>query len=222
MLMHSANHFKIDAQAEADARLLARRASAVGLHVKLLASIHTIKFNLGDALSVEGFGDALDGQGIITGIRHWWAKGVFETSVTIGLSGAGVVDAPLVPSAPGLTIGIVETVPAMGGDGGHHRVLVKVPLLDCSLWARHAVPYASVDLGMRLPLTRGDEVILAFLDEDPRYPVILGATHSQKRPAPKGDAVGLMLAPDVDFVISIPKKGTVSISAAEIKLEKPE
>jgi len=221
MLRHSANHFVKDAQAEADARLLARHASAVGLRVKLLASIHTIAFNVGDALCVEGFGSALDGQGIITSIRHWWAKGVFETTVTIGLDGAGGVDAPLVPGASGLTIGIVAQSQRKEARSDHHRVLVNVPLLDCSLWARHAVPYASDGVGIRLPLEVGDEVVLAFLDEDPRYPVILGATHSQTRPAPTGDAATLTFAGDRDFVIGT-EAGTVSIFASKIKLEKSE
>ncbi len=48
------------------------------------------------------------------------------------------------------------------------------------IWARLTHEYASTETGMFFLPEVGDEVVLGFLNEDPRYPVIMGMMYSKK------------------------------------------
>ncbi len=71
---------------------------------------------------------------------------------------------------------------------GEFRVLVTLPLLqtqgDLGVWARFGSFYASKGIGSNFYPEIGDEVVLAFLDGDPRYPVVLGSLYSKVNPPP--------------------------------------
>jgi len=70
---------------------------------------------------------------------------------------------------------------------GEDRVRVRLPLDDAEadgVWARVAVPDAGSDRGCFFRPEIGDEVLLGFLDDDPRRAVILGMLHSSAHPAP--------------------------------------
>jgi uncharacterized protein involved in type VI secretion and phage assembly len=71
---------------------------------------------------------------------------------------------------------------------GEYRVLVTLPVLQQSqgvgVWARFGSFYASKAIGSFFYPEIGDEVVVAFLSGDPRYPVILGSLYSAKNPPP--------------------------------------
>jgi len=52
------------------------------------------------------------------------------------------------------------------------------------VWSRLATPSAGNNAGIFFQPEPGDEVILGFLNDDPRQPVILGSVHSSHNPSP--------------------------------------
>jgi uncharacterized protein involved in type VI secretion and phage assembly len=52
------------------------------------------------------------------------------------------------------------------------------------IWARFAAPDAGNERGIYFRPEIEDEVIVAFINEDPRDPVILGMLHSSSKPSP--------------------------------------
>lgn len=161
---------------------------------------------LGQTLGLVDFGDALDGTGIITGVEHRLSASeqTWRTIVSLGLDSVREVDAPMVPGVRGLYAGIVDSFEQ---DSKTHwnRVRVRVPALGLNgpLWARLASPYASKDSGFCFYPEPEDEVVLGFFEGDPRYPVIVGATHNPKKPAP--------FAPSQDN----PRKGVVLVQGEQ-------
>jgi uncharacterized protein involved in type VI secretion and phage assembly len=82
----------------------------------------------------------------------------------------------------GLQTGLVKQV-AEDPDGDF-RVLVTLPLLGGEtegVWARLAGFYASSAFGAVFYPEVGDEVVLGFMSEDPRSPIILGSVYSKGR-----------------------------------------
>ena len=66
------------------------------------------------------------------------------------------------------------------------RVKIQLPLVDTKdgIWARVASLDAGKDRGSFFRPEIQDEVIVGFLNDDPRYPVILGMLNSSAKPAP--------------------------------------
>ena len=72
-------------------------------------------------------------------------------------------------------------------DQNQFRVQVSLPALSGeqgALWARLASPDAGDGRGFVFRPEVGDEVVLGFLGDDPRQPVVLGALHSARNPPP--------------------------------------
>ena len=70
---------------------------------------------------------------------------------------------------------------------GEDRVQVRVPVInsqDDGLWARVATLDAGENRGSFFRPEIGDEVVLGFLNDDPRDPIILGMLNSSAKPAP--------------------------------------
>jgi type VI secretion system secreted protein VgrG len=53
-----------------------------------------------------------------------------------------------------------------------------------SAWVRMAQPYAGSGHGMHLPLHKGTDVLLTFIDGDPDRPIIAGAVPNPENPSP--------------------------------------
>jgi uncharacterized protein involved in type VI secretion and phage assembly len=90
----------------------------------------------------------------------------------------------LVPGVAGLQIGIVVS---NEDPDGEHRVRVRMPLVDNQAdgtWARVAAMDAGDQRGFFFRPEIGDEVVLGFLNDDPRQAVILGMLHSSAKAAP--------------------------------------
>ncbi|WP_342221502.1 type VI secretion system tip protein VgrG [Candidatus Fukatsuia endosymbiont of Tuberolachnus salignus] len=148
---------------------------------------------LGECIAIKGVGSYFEGHAIVTGIRHQLNREGWQTHVQVGLTEGmsrsfemcDPAAAGLLPAIQGLHVGIVV---------GHAKeqnpqfcLKVHLPLLEDKnkvLWARLASPYASDKKGLVFRPEVGDEVVLGFFNNDPRYPVILGAMHSEKNPPP--------------------------------------
>ncbi|AMS13811.1 hypothetical protein A3218_05690 [Pseudomonas chlororaphis] len=180
LLTSSLNLMPSELKALADSRYLALQAQGVQARFTLAGDT---TYQLGDTLALKGFGQAFDGQGIISSVQHKISRGIWQTVVTLGQDTLNDIGEALLPGVTGLHVGLVDDFEE--DPQSLNRLRVKVPALgDKSLWARFSMPYASKDSGLCLYPEPGDEVVLGFFAQDPRYPVILGSMHNPQNNAP--------------------------------------
>lgn len=173
-----------EAQAWADATWLRSQLSKVSGRVKVegLATLEP-----GQVVTLGGVGSRFGGDVLVTGVRHLsdlvqgWKTHIQFGSVDGRLGGE--------PTATEATVGGLQigTVTSNEDPDGEARVKVRLPLVDATgdgVWARVASLDAGQDRGFCFRPELGDEVVVGFLDEDPRGPVILGMLHSSARPPP--------------------------------------
>ncbi|MBL0739538.1 type VI secretion system tip protein VgrG [Flavobacterium sp. GN10] len=142
----------------------------------------------GKYMTFAGLGDRFNGDYLIGGVVHDLSQGNWVTEVALGLSPLWFTEEPdvMAPPASGLVPGAKglfnATVKQMYEDpDSQYRVLVDVPLLDPKgqgIWARLTNFYSTSGAGAFFMPEVGDEVILGFINEDPRYPIILGSVYS--------------------------------------------
>ena len=147
---------------------------------------------LGDNINISKFSDRFDGPAFLSGIRHeLTGKSSWFTDVQFGYSEEwfyekydDIIDKPaagLLPAVSGLMIGIVTGISNDDDPDKNHRVRVRMPLVgndSKGVWARVVTLDAGKDHGVFFRPEVGDEVILGFLDDDPRQPIVLGALFS--------------------------------------------
>lgn len=145
----------------------------------------------GETLSLNGLGAQFNGTHYITAIRHCLnSSGEWITDIQIGLdaqpSGLAVerTHAPQ-KEVSGLHIGIVE---ALSDDPeSEFRVQISIPSLGEDvepLWARLGTVTAGDSRGTVFYPDISDEVVISFLNNDPRHPVILGSLYSSSFASP--------------------------------------
>jgi Rhs element Vgr protein len=144
----------------------------------------------GKYLTLDGLGARFDGKHFVSSVRHDISDGNWLTSVNIGLPPLWFVQENEVeaPTAAGILPGIQglfnATVKKINADpDSEYRILVEVALFNdnaAGVWARLANFYSTNGQGGFFLPEPGDEVILGFLNQDPRFPVILGSMYSQK------------------------------------------
>lgn len=149
----------------------------------------------GDVIELAGVGERFAGKALVAGVRHEIDGRNWETDLEFGLAPdafgtheRSVIEAPangLLPGVGGLQIGLVT---ALEGDpDGEERIKVRIPLIDPSaegVWARIATLDAGASRGTVFRPEIGDEVVLGFLNDDPRNPIVLGQMHSSAKAAP--------------------------------------
>lgn len=148
----------------------------------------------GVLIELEGMGSRFNGLAYVSGIRHRFRGGDWRTEVLIGSDPRRHADkfevaAPAaggaLPPVPGLQIGVVAALEA--DPLGEDRIQIQIATIsetDGLVWARQAVLDAGDGRGTAFRPEIGDEVIVGFLDGDPRDPIILGAVHSSAKPTP--------------------------------------
>jgi Rhs element Vgr protein len=180
-----------EAQSWADAQWLKSQLAKVSGLIKC-EGIATV--SPGDIVTLAGVGDRYNGDVFVTGVRHdsdtiqGWKTHIQFGAGEKWLAEEQEVAAPkasaLLPGVNGLQIGVV-----VGNEDpdGEHRVRVRMPLVDPGedgTWARVAATDAGDDRGFFFRPEIGDEVVLGFLNDDPRQAVILGMLHSSAKAAP--------------------------------------
>lgn len=146
----------------------------------------------GKTLELDGLGDRFNGVAFISGVEHDIGDGEWMTEVTFGLSprwyteDRGDIEAPLaaglLPGVPGLQIGTVKKI--FDDPDTEMRIQVDLPLIAPSgdgVWARLATFSATNNAGAFFIPDVGDEVIVGFLNDDPRFPIILGSVYSSSK-----------------------------------------
>jgi Rhs element Vgr protein len=176
----------------AKAELARSRLAKLRGHVRFAGSDLAVA---GKTIELAGVGERFNGTVLIGGVHHGIRDGSWLTTVTFGLSPRPfAAEAPRIaapcaagqlPPVRGLQTGIVKQVSK--DEAGEFRVLVTLPLLqetEKGVWARLGTFYASNSFGAVFYPEVGDEVILGFMNEDPRYPIILGSVYGKAHPPP--------------------------------------
>lgn len=148
---------------------------------------------VGKTIELAGLGDRFNGTAFVAGVHHSITEGRWLTRIGFGLSAdwfaetAPRIEAPdasgQLPAIKGLQTGIVKKVAK--DPGGEYRVFVALPILQDDangVWARLSGFYASNKFGAVFYPEINDEVIVGFMNDDPRYAVILGSVYSKKLP----------------------------------------
>lgn len=140
---------------------------------------------LGSLIKLDGFGKLFNGLVYVTGLEHRVENGEFLTKVSFGLRDdilniSNGSDMDIIPSIAGLHIGIVKKIDA--DPDKKNRIQVMIPSLKNSgtgLWAMLGHFYANKNAGSFFVPELNSQVIVGFLDNDPRFPVVLGSLYSK-------------------------------------------
>ncbi|MCB0636512.1 MAG: type VI secretion system tip protein VgrG [Lewinella sp.] len=188
---HSGAVKEVELQQWAAARLQKSRLAKIRGRAKFQGIATVLP---GRIVELAGVGDRFNGKVFVSGIRHELAAGNWVTNVEFGLDDQWFVEryrvrqppaGGLIPPITGLHIGIVTQLE--NDPLGEDRVMVRLPLIDQQdegSWARVAAMDAGENRGSFFRPEIGDEVVLGFLQDDPRNPIILGMLNSSAKPAP--------------------------------------
>jgi Rhs element Vgr protein len=188
---HGGNVSEAELQAWSKARLQKSRLARIRGRAQFqgIASLE-----VGQLVTLQGVGDRFNGQVFVSAIRHEINNGNWLTDAEFGLDDSWFTErfkvtqpraAGIIPPVSGLQIGIVTQI--HDDPLGEHRVQIRLPLIsteDDGTWARVAVLDAGDTRGSFFRPEIGDEVVVGFLNDDPRFPVITGMLNSSTRPAP--------------------------------------
>lgn len=190
-LRHSGLVSEPELKAWTEAVMLKSRMSKIRGRAKIKGSPAT---KPGDTIELKGLGKRFDGQVYVSGVRHEYVDGIWQTHLQFGISPEWfhhkpeLIETPaagMLPAVHGLQIGVV--VQLESDPDGEDRILVKMPLTDnndTGTWARVASLDAGKERGYFFRPEIGDEVIVGFVNGDPRFAVVLGMLHSSNKPAP--------------------------------------
>ncbi|MEM8906485.1 MAG: type VI secretion system tip protein VgrG, partial [Bacteroidota bacterium] len=193
-LRHAGQIKDTELQSWVDAQWLKSQLSKVRGRIRI-QGIGTAKPGL--MLEMNGAGNRFNGKAFISGVQHDINTQNWETNIEVGLSPYWFSQAHedisvqaahgMIPSVNGLQIGLVT---ALEGDPeGEDRIQIRIPMIDPQeegIWARVATFDAGENRGAFFRPEIGDEVVLGFLDNDPRNCIVLGGLHSSAKPAPIG------------------------------------
>lgn len=187
---------------------------------------------IGSVVALKGFGKHFDGNIYLTGISHQIESGFFTTNIEFGLkkmqfSTNEIDKASVIQPINGVHIGTVKKIDADPLNEG--RIQVLIPALKSTgngIWAKLSHFYVSSKAGSFFIPEIGSQVIVSFISNDPRHPIILGSLYT-KTNAPytkikKDNALKAFVSKskltlefdDKDKVITIssPKKNSIVIS----------
>jgi Rhs element Vgr protein len=149
----------------------------------------------GDMVKLEGIGNRFKGKSFVTAVKQEIGNGVWDTHIQFGLDPRRYIfehndlndaqSAGLVGAIHGLQIG--KVVQLQNDPDGEDRILVRIPVIDNNAqgtWTRMASLDAGADRGTFFRPEIDDEVIVGFINDDPRDAVVLGMLHSSAKPAP--------------------------------------
>jgi Rhs element Vgr protein len=178
-------------QSWANGELLRKRLSAIKGSVKFVGSALA---KTGTLIELEGVGKKFEGSAFISSVMHTIDEDAWNTTVKFGLEYAPIskkagfsypAAAGQLPAIYGLQIATVKKI--SNDPKSQFRVMVNIASnaeTQNGIWARMSNFYATSSAGAVFWPEVGDEVVVGFLESDPRYPVILGSMYSEKNQSP--------------------------------------
>jgi len=178
-------------QTWANGRLLRARLSALQGSVSFAGSglVRT-----GSIIELAGVGNKFSGKAFVSAVHQVIKDGTWTTTAKFGLDTAVIEELPKtkdldiaaqLPPIKGLHVAKVKQISQDPESG--YRVLVNIPSgasQQNGFWARLSSWYATSGAGAFFYPEVDDEVIVGFLEDDPRYPIILGSVYSSKMRSP--------------------------------------
>ncbi|MET0637505.1 MAG: type VI secretion system tip protein VgrG [Chitinophagaceae bacterium] len=191
-LRHSGNLNDGELQEWVNATMMRSRLGKIRGRVK---TVGVTGIRPAELIEIEGVGERFSGKAFITSVRHDLADGSWDTHIQFGLDpeihalaydDVGDADAAgLISAIKGLQVG--KVVALEGDPDGQDRLLVRIPVIDNQargIWMRLSSLDAGDDRGACFRPEIDDEVIVGFINQDPRNGIILGMVHSSAKPAP--------------------------------------
>lgn len=191
-IQHGGKLGEPELKAWANARLLKERLAKIRGRARFQGFAGIMP---GNVIEIMGIGARFEGKMYVSGVRHNVSDGNWETDVQLGIKPELYSEtynlrpmpaAGLLPAVTGLQTGIVTVLE--GDPDGEDRIKVRLPMISTSdegVWARISTLDAGKERGTFFRPEIGDEVIVGFLNDDPRHPVVLGMVHSSAKPAPE-------------------------------------
>ena len=190
VLVHGGKITEQELRQWADSRLQKNRLAKIRGRVKVegFADIKP-----GHILEMAGVGARFSGKVFVTGVRHQIEQGEWETHIQFGTQPEWFAETykvqqppagAMLPAVHGLQIGVVTKLEE--DPEGEDRICVRLPVVhksDEGVWCRVSSPDAGNGRGFFFRPDIGDEVILGFINDDPRHAVVLGMLNSSKLPA---------------------------------------
>lgn len=143
---------------------------------------------LNTKIRLANFGKSYSGDVLITAVQHEVEAGSWRTRIGFGLDNdvnSSDSDADLanldLNEVSGLMIGEVKKVDA--DPAKEHRIQVDIPTIG-ELWVRWSNLYSTKSNGIFFIPEVGDEVVIGFVNDDPRDAIVLGSLYSSTNPPP--------------------------------------
>jgi Rhs element Vgr protein len=148
----------------------------------------------GQLIELTGVGERFEGKLYVTGVRQEVQQGTWQTVFQFGINPEWFAETyniqqplsgALLPAIQGLQIGVVTQLE--NDPDGENRILVKIPVIskdDEGVWCRVSTLDAGNNRGTFFLPEIGDEVVVGFINDDPRHAVVLGMLNSSAKPAP--------------------------------------
>lgn len=181
ILNHGGKVEENELQAWGDALLLKRQLAKVRGRVKC-KGVHSVK--PGMIIELGGVGDRFNGKAFVSAVQHFVAAGDWQLNIQFGVDPEwftetnNINDKPsagLLAAVHGLQTGIVTQLES--DPDGENRIKVRMPIISSSddgIWARISTLDAGKERGSFFLPEIGDEVIVGFINDDPRDAVVLG------------------------------------------------
>lgn len=190
-LQHSGGLSEQELQQWANAKMLRHKLAKIRGRV---TTDGTAAVKPGQMIQLNGVGERFEGKLFVTGLRQQISGGNWESIFQFGLNPEWFAQSyniqqplagALLPAIQGLQIGVVTRI---GDDPeGEGRIMVRLPHInneDEGIWSRVSTLDAGNDRGTFFMPEIDDEVIVGFINNDPRFAVVLGMVNSSHHPAP--------------------------------------
>ena len=194
--VHLASTIPLDSgslKAWADAQFVKSRLSKVAGTLRVFGQASLVP---NQWVELKGLGTRFNGKSYVSGVEHVIRDGNWWSILTLGLIPQWFGEeveisqtsaAAQLPAIRGLQNAVVKKIDQ--DPDGQTRIQVNLGLLALDsesgdVWARWIQPYATDKGGCFFMPEIGDEVVLGFLNDDPRYPVVLGSLYSSKHSPP--------------------------------------
>ncbi len=153
------------------------------------------KIHPGEVLELDGLGKRFNGKSYVTAVRNEFSEGNWLTDIQFGLNLDLFLDKHLSHAAypdhllPGISgLQIAKVLKIAEDPDGEDRIKVHLPMVYESaqegVWARVATLDAGANRGSFFRPEVDDEVVVGFLNNDPRSVIVLGMLHSSAKAAP--------------------------------------
>ncbi len=191
-LRHSGHVMEEELREWVNACMLKSRMSKIRGRAKVRDGY--LGFLPGKMVNLAGVGQRFEGNAFISAVRHEMRSGAWDSHIQFGLdprwitATEDVIDIPsggLIPGVRGLQVG--KVVQLENDPEGEHRIRVKIPVVDnesAGIWCRIACLDAGDGRGSFFRPELDDEVIVGFVNDDPRDAIVLGMMNSSALPAP--------------------------------------